>query len=67
MGEERTAQSRVVRQEVGLPAGTAVGTWLLSLWTAEWLTVTMRRLIKEGIDAAGFVAWLAGPLQRSAG
>ena len=30
---------------VGLLAGTAVGTWLLTLWTAEWLTVTMGLLI----------------------
>ncbi len=30
---------------VGMLAGAAVGTWLLTLWTAEWLTVTMGLLI----------------------
>lgn len=29
----------------GMLAGTAIGTWLLTLWTAEWLTVTMGLLI----------------------
>lgn len=30
---------------VGMIAGSAVGTWLLTLWTPEWLTVTMGLLI----------------------
>jgi len=30
---------------VGMLAGAAVGTWLLTLWTAEWLTVTMGLLV----------------------
>jgi uncharacterized membrane protein YfcA len=30
---------------VGMLAGSAAGTWLLTLWTAEWLTVTMGLLI----------------------
>lgn len=30
---------------VGMLAGSALGTWLLTLWSAEWLTVTMGLLI----------------------
>ena len=30
---------------VGMIAGSAIGTWLLTLWTPEWLTATMGLLI----------------------
>lgn len=39
---------------VGMLAGSAVGTWLLTLWTAEWLTVTMGLLIMTVVGMERF-------------
>src|SRR3989304_8073744 len=42
----RTADWQVSKPLIiGMLAGSALGTWLLTLWTAEWLTVTMGLLI----------------------
>lgn len=39
---------------VGMLAGTAIGTWLLTLWRAEWLEVTMGLLIMAIIGMERF-------------
>jgi uncharacterized membrane protein YfcA len=42
----RTADWKVSKPLIaGMLAGTAVGTWLLTLWTAEWLEISMGLLI----------------------
>jgi uncharacterized membrane protein YfcA len=38
----------------GMLTGSALGTWLLTLWTAEWLTVTMGLLIMAVIGMDRF-------------
>lgn len=47
---------------VGMLAGSAVGTWLLTVWTAEWLTVTMGLLIMAvvGMDRFRLLERLCG-------